>query len=241
MAEDESATSSKPEAALQQVFTLLKARDDTSRFVGLSLLRTLLDSNEELRENASIITQCWDAVPNKFLTRLMKAGGDNDEAKNMNNIAVAVVHTFANLLPAEKVAAKKMLDLCEPLVQLTSKLDAAPQMLAFQALQCMVDSTAGAHSFSLAVDGVEELSAAAMKDERLLREYLMLYCITLSRAGEQEDRTRLDRYVWKVLARAEKADPSLLLVTMESVGVRLGVSVHPLGTIMWDRPMLTLV
>jgi hypothetical protein len=225
MAEEASEPTGDPKAALQQVFNLLKARDDTSRFVGLSLLRSSLDANEELRNDESVISRCWSAVPNKFLVRLMKGGGGTDETRNMNNLAVAVLHTFANLLSTEKVAEKKMLDLCEPLVQVTSNLDAAPQMLAFQTLQCMVNSSAGSDVFSTVVDGVEELCSVAMTDGHRFREFLMLYSIAISCTSKQDVQRRLQRYMSKVMARAEMTDPVLVLETVASMGSQLNVSV----------------
>jgi hypothetical protein len=221
MAEGISKSQTNPKEALQQVFTLLKARDDTSRFVGLSLLRSLLDANEELRNDVCVIKQCWDAVPNRFLLRLMKAGGAADEAKNMNNLAVAVIHTFANLLPPEQVSAKKMLELCQPLVQVIPRLDAAPQMLAFQALQCMASSSAGTHALSGTIDP-EAFAQPAAEDERYLREYLKLYSIAWSTSDQQEIKAALLHAVSQTTAQVK--DAALLIEAVASTASQLTVS-----------------
>ena len=90
-----------PGKALQQIFDLLKTKNDTQRFVGLSLLKTLLDGNAPLQRDVSILTRCWNAIPPTFLTRLFKAqvrASTNMEAKSMFELAVAIVHAFIVLL-----------------------------------------------------------------------------------------------------------------------------------------------
>jgi hypothetical protein len=94
-----------PTAALEQVQGLLKAKDDTSRFVGLALLKSLLDNQPQLREDVIRLNAFWNAISPKFLDRLLGAGKNKNvtqqESRNMVDIAVTVLHTFAILLPAE--------------------------------------------------------------------------------------------------------------------------------------------
>jgi hypothetical protein len=92
-------------AGLEQIKGLLKAKDDTSRFVGLALLKSVLDTQAQLREDAALVNSLWEAISPKFLDRLLRATRKDhitrDEAKNMVDIAVGVLHTFAILLPEE--------------------------------------------------------------------------------------------------------------------------------------------
>ena len=87
---------------------LLKKHDDTSRFVGLALLKPVLeqeliqlDSTNE-RESVETIQRAWDAIPAKFLDRLLKArskeGRSRGEAEDMVGVAVAVLQAFTGLL-----------------------------------------------------------------------------------------------------------------------------------------------
>ena len=89
--------------ALDQTLQLLKAKDDTSRFIGLSLLRNLLESQPQLQEDSQVITRCWNAISPKFLDRLLKAKAnekrDQQEADAMVALVIAVLHNFAVLLP----------------------------------------------------------------------------------------------------------------------------------------------
>lgn len=91
--------------SLDKALILLRASDDTSRFVGLALLKSMLDNHTELRENPEIITKCWDAIPASFLDRLIRARPSGkrseEEAQNMIGLAVAVMHAFLTLLPQE--------------------------------------------------------------------------------------------------------------------------------------------
>ena len=125
-------------AALQQTLTLLSARDDTSRFVGLALVKSLLDNHETLRNESGTVAKCWDAVPAIFLDRLLRANAvaagkaakadvnateietaDGDqhakaksagEAKNMVDLAVGVIHSFALLLSGSSGHDKKLVE-----------------------------------------------------------------------------------------------------------------------------------
>lgn len=91
--------------SLEKALILLRASDDTSRFVGLALLKSMLDNHTELRENPETITKCWRSIPASFLDRLIKARPSEkrseEEARNMIGLAVAVMHAFLTLLPQE--------------------------------------------------------------------------------------------------------------------------------------------
>ena len=106
--------------SLNSVLALFKAGDDTSNFVAISLLRSLLDEREELREDKAIITKCWNSIPSKFLGRLLKAKPTEkrtkDEAQSMVSLAVAIVHAFGNLLPREVIEDPKFSSHADQLV-----------------------------------------------------------------------------------------------------------------------------
>ena len=94
-----------PAFDLPRTLSLLQTKNDTSRFVGLALLKSLLDNQISLRDDGKIITECWTAISASFLDRLLRAGAkategkSKDEARDMVELAVAVIHTFALLLP----------------------------------------------------------------------------------------------------------------------------------------------
>ncbi|EDN92968.1 hypothetical protein SS1G_08833 [Sclerotinia sclerotiorum 1980 UF-70] len=92
-----------PGATFEKMKDLLKAKDDTSRFVGLALLKSVLDNEQQLVNNIERLQILWESISSKFLDRLLRAqlGGnvDKSQAKDMVDLAVAVLHTFSILLP----------------------------------------------------------------------------------------------------------------------------------------------
>lgn len=112
-------------ASLEKIRQLLKAKDDTSRFVGLAVLKSTLDNSEELRKDEEAVTSLWNSISPKFLDRLLrtgsKASSEQKDSKDMLDLAAAVIYTFSVLLPDEAKADHRLLGriprLVEALVQ----------------------------------------------------------------------------------------------------------------------------
>ncbi|KAI1433383.1 DUF1941-domain-containing protein [Xylaria sp. CBS 124048] len=87
---------------IQKIHELLGAKDDTSRFVGLLLLKTTLDNHtSDLQYDQ--VTALWNSISPKFLDRLIRTGSRPDQGQrkqtgDMLDVAVAVIYTFAKLL-----------------------------------------------------------------------------------------------------------------------------------------------
>jgi hypothetical protein len=109
-----------PPATFQKIQDLLKARDDTSRFVGLALLKTVLD-NGQLLEDSERLRVLWESLSPKFLDRLLRAQQNEKvnevEARNMVDLAVAILHTFTILLPEDSKKEKRLTGRTAPLVK----------------------------------------------------------------------------------------------------------------------------
>jgi hypothetical protein len=109
-----------PSAAIDQVILLLKSKDDTSKFVGLAILKSVLDNQQELQRDPVIITKCWAALSPRFLDRLLRATESErkskDEARNMVDLAAGVIHAFTILLPPDVRNEEKLLGRCEGLL-----------------------------------------------------------------------------------------------------------------------------
>lgn len=92
------------QAPVQRIQQLLKAKDDTSRFVGLALLKSVLDNTPEIRQDGEMVYRLWGSIPTKFLDRLIRTGttASQKDAREMLDLAVSVVHTFTLLLPEEQ-------------------------------------------------------------------------------------------------------------------------------------------
>jgi Neurochondrin len=109
-----------PSATFQRIQDLLKARDDTSRFVGLALLKTVLD-NGQLFQNSERLRVLWESLSPKFLDRLLRAQQNEKvneaEARNMMDLAVAILHTFTIILPEDSRKEKRLTGRTAPLVK----------------------------------------------------------------------------------------------------------------------------
>lgn len=77
---------------------LLATKNDTSRLVGLALLKSVLDNSAQLQHDEAAVRLFWQSVPPRFLDRLLRSSSSG-HAKDMRDIAVAVLHTFSLLLP----------------------------------------------------------------------------------------------------------------------------------------------
>ncbi|KAI9731584.1 MAG: hypothetical protein M1834_004705 [Cirrosporium novae-zelandiae] len=101
------------EPVIDEACKLLQTKDDTSRFVGLALMRSILDTRQELQHDQETILRCWEAIPAKFLSRLLKAKENDkkskEEASSMVELAVAILHAFIVLLPSERKEDEKFL------------------------------------------------------------------------------------------------------------------------------------
>ena len=111
--------------ALNQTLALLAAKDDTSRFVGLALLKSILENKIDFQKDPEIIKKCWEAIPSNFLDRLLKAGVKNeksvDEARSLLELAVAVLNAFVILLPDRIKHSKKLVDRIPVLLDVLAK------------------------------------------------------------------------------------------------------------------------
>ncbi|KAI0393922.1 DUF1941-domain-containing protein [Xylariaceae sp. FL0594] len=87
---------------VQKIHQLLAAKDDTSRFVGLVLLKTTLDNHaSDLSQDE--VRALWDSISPRFLDRLIRTGSrpapeQRKQAGDMLDVAVAVIYTFVRLL-----------------------------------------------------------------------------------------------------------------------------------------------
>ncbi|KAI1755478.1 Neurochondrin-domain-containing protein [Xylaria castorea] len=87
---------------IQKVHQLLAAKDDTSRFVGLLLLKTTLDNHASDLQHEQVAA-LWNSISPRFLDRLIRTGSrpaseQRRQSGDMLDVAVAVIYTFTKLL-----------------------------------------------------------------------------------------------------------------------------------------------
>ncbi|KAL5322648.1 hypothetical protein ACEPPN_010622 [Leptodophora sp. 'Broadleaf-Isolate-01'] len=146
-----------PVATFEKMQELLKAKDDTSRFVGLALLKTVLD-NGQLINDPQRLRILWDALSPKFLDRLLRAHQNEKvsrtDSKDMVDLAVAVLHTFSILLPEEARREKRLTGRTAPLVKALIQSPPDTTKLILQTILTIVSLSEGA----LEVLAIQDLS-----------------------------------------------------------------------------------
>jgi hypothetical protein len=109
-----------PAVTFEKMQELLRAKDDTSIFVGLALLKTVLD-NGQLIQDPARLELLWQSLSPRFLDRLLRAQQNEKiskaEAKDMVGLAVSVLHTFTMLLPEDAQKNKRLTGRIAPLVK----------------------------------------------------------------------------------------------------------------------------
>ncbi|RDW59565.1 hypothetical protein BP6252_12652 [Coleophoma cylindrospora] len=135
------------DATFEKLQSLLRAKDDTSRFVGLALLKSVLD-NGAISQDAAKIQVIWESLSPKFLDRLLKAGQSQKinkaEARDMVDLAVAVLHTFTILLPESSQNVSRLLGRSGPLVNALVQSSPETTTLILQTLLTFVSHVEGA-------------------------------------------------------------------------------------------------
>lgn len=69
--------------SIAKIQGLLRSKDDTSRFVGLALLKSVLDNSPDLQKDDGVIQGLWDSISPKFLARLLKSGSQPGDRKSV--------------------------------------------------------------------------------------------------------------------------------------------------------------
>lgn len=148
---------------------LLKSKDDTQRFVGLALLKSLLDNTPEIRNDEAAVRDLWSHISPKFLDRLLRTGSNpsNANAKDMLDIGVSILYTFSVLLSAADTATVSFTARIPGLVAaaLYSAGDTTEYLL--QLLYTLVNSKDGAAAF-MAVEDTTPLTEIATSHAMVL-------------------------------------------------------------------------
>ncbi|KLO88409.1 uncharacterized protein LW93_5581 [Fusarium fujikuroi] len=148
MAENTTSTASHP-TDVNKIQSLLKAKDDTQRFVGLALLKSLLDSSEQLRQDEKTVQGLWSSLSPKFLDRLLRTGSkpSTQNSKEMLDLAVSILYIFSILLPDQAKSDAKFIDRIPLLVNAVLYSSEDTTKLILQLLHTLASSQQGAQEF----------------------------------------------------------------------------------------------
>ncbi|KAF6838101.1 DUF1941 family protein [Colletotrichum plurivorum] len=182
-------------ASLDQIQAMLEAKDDTSRFVGLALLKSVLDNSEELRNDEEAISRIWESISAKFLDRLLKTGASaqssQKDAKNMLDLAVSVIHTFTSLLPDEAKRDKRLVGRLPLLVSSLVQSSGETSLLIVQTLFALVAFSEGAEVFNQ-IEDVSPLVEIAPSNSTALEVFSFAWINCMDTA---KDRTVLQNKI----------------------------------------------
>ncbi|KAH8591749.1 Neurochondrin-domain-containing protein [Bisporella sp. PMI_857] len=136
------------DTAFERMQTFLKAKDDTSRFVGLALLKSVLDNDGQLVHNADRVRIIWESLSPKFFDRLLRAHGNDklkkSDAQDMVDLAVSVLHTFSIILPEASKKEKRLTGRTHPLVKALVESPAETTQLILQTVATITSQPEGA-------------------------------------------------------------------------------------------------
>ncbi|KAH9433715.1 hypothetical protein MCOR02_005760 [Pyricularia oryzae] len=198
----EAQTMAPEQASLQKIKDLLKTKDDTSRFVGLALLKSVLDNTPELQQDGIVIRQLWGFIPGKFLDRLLRSGSSpspSPNSKNMLDLAVAVIHAFTLLLPEESKSDEKLVAripmLCNAILQSSENTT----VLILQALLTLVSHPQGAQTLAQ-IEDLSNLVEIAPTQPLVLNVLSFAFLGSMATANTIEARSAFAHKVEQVLA-----------------------------------------
>lgn len=157
-----STTPSAPSNEIAKLKTLLKSKDDTQRFVGLALLKSLLDNTPEIRNDEIAVRDLWSHISPKFLDRMLRTGSNpsNSNAKDMLDIGVAILYIFSVLLPADDTSSTAFTARIPSLVGAALYSTGETTGLLLQLLYTLVNAKDGAGAF-MAVEDTTPLTEIA--------------------------------------------------------------------------------
>ncbi|ESA43169.1 DUF1941-domain-containing protein [Neurospora crassa] len=226
---------------IQNAQTLLRAKDDTSRFVGLALLKSVLDNSEELRNNQEAVRGLWKSVPSKFLDRLIKTGsrqqsqsegGGNKNARDMLDLAVAIIHTFAALVPEDNKRDSRFTERIPHLVACLLNCSNETTKLVLETLSALVTTPDGAKAF-IALDDVTTLIEIAPSQPLVLDIFFYAWLnatsSSVSSSAEDKDllRTKIDHTITALVSSFKGTDAVTLLDFLANLLPRLEPQVSP--------------
>lgn len=241
-------TSKNPETGvtIQRIQELLKTKNDTSRFVGLALLKSVLDNSPQLREDEEAVTTLWYSVSPKFLDRLLRSGAKEGsspkDARDMIDIAVGVVHIFSMLLPEDSKKETRLVGRIPALVSVIlhrsviSSPDLEPILtrrrsskettqLVLQTLLTIVSRVEGANEF-VEVDDVSALVEIATSQPLALDIFLYAYSQSVAFVDDTAAmQFKIDSIIQGLVASFKGTDAVTLLAFLAELLRRLSPEV----------------
>ncbi|KAK8124781.1 uncharacterized protein PG998_000540 [Apiospora kogelbergensis] len=229
---------------VDKIQQLLRAKDDTSRFVGLALLKSTLDNSEAVRENKEVVVALWDSISVKFLDRLLKTGAKpgskQADAREMLDLATNVIYTFSVLLPAEALTNNKLLGRIPRLLEAVLCSSGETTDVILKTLLTLVSKPEGGRAFSAAQDWTP-LIEIAPKQPYALAIISWSWLHTASNTKDRSSlRDRIDQTISALIASYKGTDAVTLLDFIDKALGRLDDDLVPLSP-QWLGSLIELI
>ncbi|OTB20377.1 hypothetical protein K445DRAFT_72027 [Daldinia sp. EC12] len=217
---NEVGSSETTNSSIEKIQQLLKTKDDTSRFVGLALLKSVLDNSPELQSEKEVIVSLWDSISPKFLDRLLRTGShsssEQKSSKDMLDLAIAVIHTFAVLLPDEAKQDTKLLGRIPRLAKAVLYSSKETTQVIIETLLTLVATPGGAKSFvDLDIDDWTPLIEIAPEHSHVLTIFIWAWERGPSNledeAARESMRTKIDQGIQSFVSSFIGTDATSLL------------------------------
>ncbi|KAK4650731.1 hypothetical protein QC762_710140 [Podospora pseudocomata] len=231
-----------PAASLKKIQTLLSAKDDTSRFVGLALLKSVLDNTPELRANEDGIASLWNSIPRKFLDRLIRTGS-KQQAKGTNDmldLAVSVLHTFTVLLPEKSKQESKLINRIPQLVACLLYCSDETTKLVLETLMSLVNQPEGAEVFD-SIDDLSTLTEIAPSQPLVLDTLYYAWLGAMATTADKKAlRAKIDQAIGSLVISFKGTDGVTLLKFLGNFLPRLDPELLPPNP-KWLTPLAKFV
>ncbi|KAK1751565.1 e9b59b6a-f39c-4d2a-9b94-75afe2ab05bc [Echria macrotheca] len=230
------ASSSEQTASIAKIQTLLRANDDTSRFVGLALLKSVLDNSVELREDEDTLISLWESIPPKFVDRLLRTGNKESSStedgasksrnRDMLDLAVSVMHTFVALLPGRAARDSSMIGRIPLLVASLLHCSGDTLKAALETLISLVSKPEGAKVF-VGVQDLTPLTENAPSQPLTLDVLLHAWLNAMPAANKDHLRSIIDQTIGNLVSSFKGTDGVTLLAFLADLLPRLEPEVLP--------------
>ncbi|KAI1000461.1 hypothetical protein K3495_g7736 [Podosphaera aphanis] len=234
---------SESTAVFEKMKTLLKTDDDTSRFVGLALLKASLD-NDQLAKDPDRLQTLWESISPRFLDRLLRARAgektSTQEARNMADLAVSVIHVFLILLSDSCRAQKRLTDRLAPLLSALVNSSTETSRLILQSLMIIVSQPEGSIKL-LSIEDLSPLTELATQEPMALDilQYAWLNAAATSN-GADLVRTSIDKLIPNLTKSFQGTDAVTLLNSIANLLPNLDPAILPQKP-PWLKPLIHMI
>ncbi|KAI8958796.1 DUF1941-domain-containing protein [Daldinia sp. FL1419] len=246
---DEAKPKDATASSIEKIQQLLKAKDDTSRFVGLALLKSVLDNSPELQSEKEVIISLWDSISPKFIDRLLRTGShsssEQKNSKDMLDLAIAVVHTFAVLLPDDAKQDAKLLGRIPRLAKAVLYSSKETAQVIIETLLTLVSVPGGAKSFvDLDIDDWTPLIEIAPEHAHVLTIFIWAWergpTGLDDEAAREAMRTKIDQGIQSFVSSFIGTDATSLLEFISHVLRNINENLIPRNP-KWLGPVTKLI